>query len=75
MDVRTDEEIGGDEGMGSFVKSEDFKRMNVGFMIDESCASPKDFIVLFNVERSCWGESFSICDETSIELSKILLVY
>uniref|UniRef100_A0A0A9Y4E8 N-acyl-aliphatic-L-amino acid amidohydrolase n=1 Tax=Lygus hesperus TaxID=30085 RepID=A0A0A9Y4E8_LYGHE len=50
-----DEEIGGKEGMASFVKSSEFQSLNVGFAIDESCACPKDFCILFFDERAGWA--------------------
>ena len=30
-----DEEVGGDKGMGAFIKTPFFKEMNVGFALDE----------------------------------------
>ncbi len=35
----SDEEIGGEMGMGRFIKSELFKSWNVGFALDEGIAS------------------------------------
>ncbi|XP_051172765.1 aminoacylase-1-like [Leptopilina boulardi] len=46
-----EEEIGGKDGIESFVKTEDFKKLNVGFCIDESVASPLESIFLFYDER------------------------
>ncbi|KAJ0175699.1 hypothetical protein K1T71_008858 [Dendrolimus kikuchii] len=49
-----DEEIGGDDGMGEFIKSPEFKSLNIGFGLDEGMASPNEEFVLFNGERSIW---------------------
>lgn len=50
-----DEEVGGELGMKAFVKSEAFKKMNVGIELDEACASTTDEIFLFNAERTMCG--------------------
>ncbi|KAJ3336415.1 adenylate cyclase [Gonapodya sp. JEL0774] len=47
-----DEEIGGVEGMGPFVKSEFFKQLNVGFGLDEGISNPGDVITVFYAERT-----------------------
>ncbi|XP_045769333.1 aminoacylase-1-like [Maniola jurtina] len=49
-----DEEVGGGNGMGEFVKSEHYRSMNVGFALDEGLASPDDSFVVYNAERSIW---------------------
>ncbi|XP_038213797.1 aminoacylase-1-like [Zerene cesonia] len=49
-----DEEIGGAKGMGKFVESEHYKKLNVGFALDEGIASPTDDYIVFNAERSIW---------------------
>ncbi|XP_026496307.2 aminoacylase-1-like [Vanessa tameamea] len=49
-----DEEIGGTEGLGAFVKTEHFKKLNVGFALDEGLTSPEDYFVAYNGERSIW---------------------
>ncbi|XP_047530872.1 aminoacylase-1-like [Vanessa atalanta] len=49
-----DEEIGGAEGLGAFVKTEHFKKLNVGFALDEGLTSPEDYFVAYNGERSIW---------------------
>lgn len=49
-----DEEIGGVLGMREFVHTDDFKRLNVGFALDEGVASPTSDFYLFNGERSIW---------------------
>ncbi|CAG4929690.1 unnamed protein product [Colias eurytheme] len=49
-----DEEIGGANGMGKFVESEYYKKLNVGFALDEGIASPTDDYIVFNAERSIW---------------------
>ncbi|CAG8660457.1 44459_t:CDS:2 [Gigaspora margarita] len=49
-----DEEIGGEDGMKLFVKSNDFKKLNVGFVLDEGIANPNDALRVFYGERTCW---------------------
>lgn len=49
-----DEEIGGVEGMREFVKTNDFKDLNVGFALDEGMASPSEEFALFYGERCIW---------------------
>lgn len=51
-----DEEIGGLRGMAAFVKTSDFKALNVGFCLDEGIASPTDEFPIFYGERYVWGE-------------------
>lgn len=50
----TDEEIGGEVGMKKFVVSDEFKRLNVGFALDESMPSPTETYMLTYAERSLW---------------------
>lgn len=49
-----DEETGGDDGMRIFVKSPEFKNLNVGLALDESMPNPEDFIIAFHGERTTW---------------------
>lgn len=49
-----DEEIGGYDGMKLFVKSDDFKKLNVGFALDEGIACPHNALKVFYGERTCW---------------------
>ncbi|KAJ2325328.1 adenylate cyclase [Coemansia sp. RSA 2702] len=50
-----DEEIGGRDGMGEFVQSADFARLNAGFALDEGMANPGDHVRVFYGERApCW---------------------
>nr|XP_053644923.1 aminoacylase-1-like [Cherax quadricarinatus] len=50
-----DEETGGHDGMKNFVKSDVFKKMNVGFALDEGYANPTDnFYVIY-------GEKTVLC--------------
>lgn len=37
--------------MGKFIHTKDFQDLNVGFALDEGCASPKESYALFNGER------------------------
>ncbi|XP_015115331.1 aminoacylase-1 [Diachasma alloeum] len=54
MSFVPDEEIGGVLGMKKFVHTDDFKALNVGFALDEGCASPTETFYMFNGERSIW---------------------
>jgi len=50
-----DEEIGGVNGLGSFVKTDDFKQLNIGCALDEGLANPnKDEYTVFYGERCHW---------------------
>lgn len=50
-----DEEIGGQEGMGLFVKTAEFAALKVGFVLDEGVPSPRpSSLLLFNGERAPW---------------------
>ncbi|CAG8450407.1 9277_t:CDS:2 [Diversispora eburnea] len=47
-------EIGGEDGMGHFVESEDFKKLNIGFALDEGISNPNDALKVFYGERVPW---------------------
>lgn len=49
-----DEEIGGVLGMKLFVETEEFKKMNLGFALDEGLANPTEHFTVFYGERSPW---------------------
>ncbi|XP_041048619.1 aminoacylase-1B-like isoform X2 [Carcharodon carcharias] len=49
-----DEEIGGQTGMATFVKHEEFRALNIGFGLDEGLANPGDAFTVFYGERSVW---------------------
>ncbi|XP_065365133.1 aminoacylase-1-like [Calliphora vicina] len=55
-----DEEIGGHLGMEAFVKTDDFKKLNVGFSLDEGIASENDIFKVYYAERSIWQIHFKI---------------
>lgn len=62
-----DEERGGYLGMAKFVKTDDFKHLNVGFAMDEGLASPTEAFSVFFAERSCWSKEHGIlCDSTGV---------
>ncbi|KAG0503728.1 hypothetical protein HPP92_003800 [Vanilla planifolia] len=50
-----DEEIGGLDGHAKFVSSEEFRVLNVGFMLDEGQASPTDEFRVFYADRLPWS--------------------
>jgi aminoacylase len=47
-----DEEIGGQDGMGTFVETQAFKNLDVGFALDESIPSETEDLVIFHNERT-----------------------
>ncbi|KAL3513612.1 hypothetical protein ACH5RR_026329 [Cinchona calisaya] len=49
-----DEEIGGFDGMAKFATSDEFKKLNVGFVLDEGQASPGDEYRVFYADRQPW---------------------
>ncbi|KAI8816923.1 uncharacterized protein EV422DRAFT_571226 [Fimicolochytrium jonesii] len=49
-----DEEIGGQDGMKLFVKTDDYKKLNIGFALDEGLANPGDAYKVFYGERAPW---------------------
>ncbi|SPP81199.1 aminoacylase-1-like [Drosophila guanche] len=49
-----DEEVGGDLGMRELVKSDYFKKMNVGFSLDEGISSEDETYSVFYAERTLW---------------------
>ncbi|GAA0167288.1 hypothetical protein LIER_22256 [Lithospermum erythrorhizon] len=49
-----DEEVGGFDGMAKFVESNEFKELNVGFVLDEGQASPVEEYRVFYADRSPW---------------------
>lgn len=51
-----DEEIFGPDGMKAFVHSDDFKELNVGFLLDEGISSENEVFKVFYGERTCWRE-------------------
>lgn len=66
--------------MGQFVKTEDFKKLNVGFALDEGIATPTDDYQIFNGERTIWRkyyymtqriEGYKSMDKTTYKLSYI----
>ncbi|CAI2189009.1 17561_t:CDS:2 [Funneliformis geosporum] len=49
-----DEEIGGCDGMKLFVKSDDFKKLNIGFALDEGISCSHNALKVFYGERAPW---------------------
>lgn len=56
-----DEEIGGVDGMETFVHTDDFRSLNIGFSLDEGMASPTQDYVLFYGERNIWRNKYNTC--------------
>lgn len=48
------EEIGGISGLADFVKTPQFRSLNIEFAIDEGCVSPFQHFLLFYAERTLW---------------------
>lgn len=54
------EEIGGIGGLSEFIRTSEFKSLDVQFVIDEGCASPfKEFFIFF-AERTIWQFAIKI---------------
>jgi len=51
-----DEEIGGILGMAQFVKTDEFRSLNIGFTLDEGLATIDDVIPLFYGEKTIWRQ-------------------
>ncbi|RVX12108.1 Aminoacylase-1 [Vitis vinifera] len=72
-----DEEIGGHDGAEKFADSDEFKKMNVGIVLDEGLASPNENYRAFYAERSPWwlviratgapGHGAKLYDNTAME--------
>jgi len=52
--LQPDEECGGKLGMAKWIKSEEFKKLNVGFALDEGIANETNKMTLFYGERTVW---------------------
>lgn len=73
----SDEEIGGHDGAEKFADSDEFKKMNVGIVLDEGLASPNENYRAFYAERSPWwlviratgapGHGAKLYDNTAME--------
>eukprot|EP00871_Galdieria_phlegrea_P000897 jgi/Galph1/1808/GphlegSOOS_G492.1 len=63
LTVVPDEEIGGQQGMGVFVESEEFQQWNIGFELDEGLASPDFPFWLYYGERQPWWISIRTRDQ------------
>ena len=50
-----DEEIGGENGFGSFVLTKFFRDLKIGIALDEGMASPNNNFGFYNSERLHWG--------------------
>lgn len=51
---RLDEETGSEKGMKAFVKSEAFRLLDIGVMLDEGIATQNEIFSVFYSERSHW---------------------
>jgi hypothetical protein len=47
--------------MQLFVKTEEFRALNVGFGMDEGLANPEDAYTVFYGERAVWCECLLAC--------------
>ncbi|CAG8547182.1 2818_t:CDS:10, partial [Racocetra fulgida] len=68
-----DEEIGGEDGMGCFIKSNDFKKLNVGFALDEGIANPNDALreQQMAIGINTDGTKYQIGDVTTVNLTML----
>lgn len=54
MSFVPEEELGGIHGMKDFIKTADFKALNIGFSLDEGMASSTETFNLYNNEKTLW---------------------
>ncbi|XP_018797469.1 PREDICTED: aminoacylase-1-like isoform X1 [Bactrocera latifrons] len=59
-----DEEISGILGMKCFVHTEDFRKLNVGFCLDEGVVNVKDEYVVYYAQKTIWYVNFTISGTT-----------
>uniref|UniRef100_A0AC35TJ74 N-acyl-aliphatic-L-amino acid amidohydrolase n=1 Tax=Rhabditophanes sp. KR3021 TaxID=114890 RepID=A0AC35TJ74_9BILA len=59
-----DEEIGGNDGMKRFIETEFYKKMNIGFALDEGLATEGETFIVYYAERCPWWVKF-ICKGSS----------
>ncbi|BES98985.1 N-acyl-aliphatic-L-amino acid amidohydrolase [Nesidiocoris tenuis] len=50
-----EEEVGGVQGMMDFAETEEFRKLNIGFSLDEGIPSNSDHFIIYNNERAKWG--------------------
>lgn len=55
-----DEEIGGENGMGQLVKSDLWKKLNIGFALDEGMPSESATYNIFQGERQTWWVAVNV---------------
>ncbi|KAF9414377.1 hypothetical protein HW555_007691 [Spodoptera exigua] len=77
LTVMPDEESGGKNGIKAFIKTKQFKALNIGFALDEGLASGDDTMIATYVDRRPWqmrftvhgqgGHGSSIAEETAAE--------
>ncbi|XP_050664873.1 aminoacylase-1-like isoform X2 [Leptidea sinapis] len=83
ISIIPDEERGGSEGMKPFLKSQYFKRLNVGFALDEGLTSPTNTMFATYQDKRPWqlnmtfygqgGHGSSIQTSTAVEKLQLLL--
>lgn len=59
-----DEEVGGKLGMSGFSKSDEFKALNVGFVLDEGTVEVNGTLPAYYVERTVWQIEFTFHGQT-----------
>ncbi|KAJ8730729.1 hypothetical protein PYW08_002142 [Mythimna loreyi] len=58
--VMPDEEMGGKNGMKAFVKTKEFKTLNIGFALDEGLTVSDDTFLALFVDKRAWQMEFLI---------------
>uniref|UniRef100_A0AAR2KEG5 Peptidase M20 dimerisation domain-containing protein n=1 Tax=Pygocentrus nattereri TaxID=42514 RepID=A0AAR2KEG5_PYGNA len=70
-----DEEVGGHKGMESFINHPEFKKLNVGFALDEGLANPTEAFTVFYGERNPWCKCTLLCftlgDVTTVNMTMV----
>uniref|UniRef100_A0A1B0ANA4 Peptidase M20 dimerisation domain-containing protein n=1 Tax=Glossina palpalis gambiensis TaxID=67801 RepID=A0A1B0ANA4_9MUSC len=70
--LKSDEEIGGHLGMEAFVKTDDFKKLNIGFSLDDGLASDTKKFILKSLPLMA-GHGSLLLNNTAVEKLHYLL--
>ncbi|KAH9634483.1 hypothetical protein HF086_005476 [Spodoptera exigua] len=73
LTVMPDEESGGKNGIKAFIKTKQFKALNIGFALDEGLASGDDTMIATYVDRRPWPEETAA--EKLYKLTDTIMAY
>lgn len=66
----SDEEIGGADGMGTYVQTDEFKKLNIGCALDESMPGPSEMFFLHYADRTKLCECYNKCGSSQQSQTK-----